>query len=166
MLRYRRSSMTTTSISNKFGVSIFNRKRRIRYENSQKVWRILVDDVRDVYHDEIARWEELNGREGVETHKAPQIKWATAVRTTAIFSLLRPLDIERALGQDFVNVRSERWRTVPILVYLPRFVANAFELDPSIPPKLAVAHRIEQILLEFFTTEHVTENATDEVPRL
>jgi len=127
------------------------------------LWHISIDDVRDVYHDEIARWEESNGREGIETNKALRIKWAKAVHTTAIFSLLRPSDIERALGHDFMNVRTERWRTVPILIRLPRFIANAFELDGSLPPKLALAHRIEQVLMEFFTAENLTGNATDEV---
>jgi hypothetical protein len=127
------------------------------------LWRVSLDDVRDVYHDEIAQWEISNGREGVETNKVQRIKWAKAVGTTGVFSLLRPFDIERALGPDFINVRTERWRTVPILIHLPRFVANAFELDASIPPRLALANRIEKVLLELFTTENLIGSEANEV---
>lgn len=123
------------------------------------LWRVSLDDVRDIYHDEIAEWEISNEREGVE--KVLRIKWAKAVGTTGVFSLLRPFDIERALGPDFINVRTERWRTVPILIHLPRFVANAFELDASVPPRLALANRIERVL-ELFTTENLIGGEANE----
>lgn len=129
------------------------------------LWRLSLDDVRDVYHDEISRWEESNGREGVETYEAMPIRWAKAVGTTGIFGLLRPFDVERALGHDFSNVRTERWRTVPVVIRLPHFVANAFELDASIPRRLALAHRIERILVECFTPEVLVNSDSCEVPR-
>jgi hypothetical protein len=120
------------------------------------LWRLSLDDVRDVFHDEITRWEFTSGKEGVETNAVPRIPWAKAVATSAVFNLMRPFDIERALGDDFGRVRTERWRTVPILIHLPHLVANAFELDASIPPRLALASKVERILLELFTTEHLS----------
>lgn len=115
------------------------------------LWQIAVDDVRDVYHDEIAKWENANGLTGKDTKNSLEIKWAKAVHTTAIYGLLRPYDIERALGDDFVNVRTEGWRTVPILIHLPRFVARALDATPAVPRRSATAHRVEQMLFECFT---------------
>lgn len=127
------------------------------------LWQISVDDVRDVYHDEIARVTTSNGGGSGEPGKALRIKWAKAMGTTVVFSLLRPFDVEQALGPDFMNVRSERWRTVPVLIRVPRFVADAFELDASIPRGLALAHRVERMLLDLFATEHLTGEVANEV---
>lgn len=128
------------------------------------LWRISPDDARDILHDELAHREGSEAREAV-TSEGLRIPWARAVGTTVRFSLLRPFEIERALGNEFSSVRTERWRTVPVLIRIPLFLANAFELDASIPPRLALAHRIEQILFEFFTTEDLTGSAANGVPR-
>ncbi|MCI0479046.1 hypothetical protein L0Y59_00675, partial [Candidatus Uhrbacteria bacterium] len=128
-------------------------------------WRISLDDARDIYHHELAQCQGSYAKEAVPPGGL-RIHWASAVGTTVRFSLLRPFEIERALGNEFSSVRTERWRTVPVLIRVPRFVANAFELDVSIPPRLALAHRIEQILFEFFTTEDLTGSAANGVPRL
>lgn len=129
------------------------------------LWRISFDDARDIYHDELAQWEGSKAKEAVPA-EGLRIQWASAVGTTVRFSLLRPFEIERALGNELASVRTERWRTVPVLIRVPLLVANAFELNASIPPRLALAHRIEQILLEFFTTEDLTGSAANGVPRL
>ena len=121
------------------------------------LWRISLDEARAVYHDEILQWEDSHGREGAQTSRVMQIRWPKAMGMTVAFGFLRSVEIERALGKEFMNARSERWRTVPILLHLPRFVAAAFELDAAIPPTLALAQRIEQILLEFFGTEKLID---------
>jgi hypothetical protein len=114
------------------------------------LWRVSLDDAADICHDEIEQWEQSSGA----GQKMPfQLPWAKAIGTTIRFALLRPFDIERALGDRFLEARSDRWRTVAVVVRLPRFVAEAFELHASTLPKLSLAHRIEQVLLEFFTTD-------------
>lgn len=117
------------------------------------LWRVRTDDVRDIYHDQIARAGEPLA-----------IGWADAVGTTVAYSLLRPHDIERALGQDLTRVRSARWRTVPVLIHLPRFVADAFTLDASMPPRLALAARIEQFVFELFATEQPANSTSAGMP--
>lgn len=118
------------------------------------LWRVSLDDAADICHDEIAQWEQSS----VVGQNVPfQLPWAKAVGTTIRFALLRPVDIERALGDRCLEARSDRWRTVAVVVRLPRFVAEAFELHASTLPKLALAHRIEQVLLEFFTADSVTD---------
>ena len=137
-------------------------RERYSLDELAALWRVRQQDVLDVFHDRITGWEPA-GHPGADTLR---IEWADAVGTTITFNLLRPYDIERALGPDLENVRAERWRTVPVLIRIPRFVADAFALDPSIPPGLALAERVEHVLLEFFTTEDPTGDLLDEgVPR-
>ncbi|MDP9192849.1 MAG: hypothetical protein M3P06_14200 [Acidobacteriota bacterium] len=113
------------------------------FEELAALWRVHPYDVRDIYHDQLLR------RDG---SSALRIAWADALGTSIAFNMLRPFDIERALGSDFVRVRPETWRTVPILVHIPRFIAEAIALDASIPPRLPLDVRIEQLIVELFTS--------------
>lgn len=106
------------------------------------LWQVHPDDVRDIYFDEL--------REPAVIEK--RIPWADALGTSIKYSMLRPFDIERALGTDFTQARTEVWRTVPILMHLPRFVADAVALDAAIPATLALDLRIERFLLEHFAS--------------
>lgn len=121
------------------------------------LWRVHRDDVFDIYHDRIVRSQSALAD--------LQFEWTDVIRTSVEYYLLRPFDVERALGEDFGFARPERWKTVPVLIRIPRFVATALAPDSSLPPKLALARRIEQIALEFFMSEHLTGNVVDEVPR-
>ncbi len=121
------------------------------------LWRVHRDDLYDIFHDRI-----LQSQSSLEELR---VGWADVIRTSVTYYLLRPFDVERALGEDFSVARPERWKTVPVLIRIPRFVASALALDSSLPPKLALARRIEQIVFEFFATEHLPGSVVDEVPR-
>ena len=105
------------------------------------LWRVHPDDVRDIYFDQLC-----------EPAAQMRIPWADALGASVNFNMLRPFDIERALGKDFTQARTEVWRTVPILIHLPRFVADAVALDAAIPATLALDLRIERFLLEHFAS--------------
>lgn len=111
------------------------------------LWRLHADDVRDIYHDQLLRRAESNA----DGAASIRIAWADAVGTSVTFNILRPFDIERALGPDFTRARPETWQTVPILIHVPRFIAEAIALDACIPPRLPLDVRIEQLLVELFT---------------
>lgn len=64
--------------------------------------------------------------------------------------MLRPLDIERALGLDFPRVRPEAWRTVTVVVHVPAFVTEALSREAFLPSDLPLDIRIEQLLVETF----------------
>ena len=120
------------------------------------LWRVNDDDVRAVFHDELTRGT-LNDR----------IAWAVAVGASVSFALIRPLDIERALGRDFSRVRPETWRTVAVVVHLPTFVTEALVSEPSLPSDLPLDVRIEQLLVELFTRHpRRTVNSGDDVEQL
>jgi hypothetical protein len=106
------------------------------------LWRVPTDDVRDIYADHLAR----------ESVAGERIPWVDAVGTTVRFSMLRAVDIERALGAEFLRVRSERWCTHAVIVHIPRFIAEAIGLEPSLPSDRPLAARVEQILFELFAT--------------
>lgn len=117
-------------------------------EELAALWRVHPDDVRDIYHDQLLRRAASNP-DGTDSLR---IAWADAVGTSVTFNILRPFDIERALGPDFTRARPETWQTVPILIHLPRFIAEAVALDASIPPRLPLDVRIEQLIVELFTS--------------
>ena len=123
------------------------------------LWRLSHDDAADICHDEITQWEQASAPREPPPFRLP---WARAVGATMRFALLRPFDVERALGDHFPEVRGERWRTVAVVIRLPRFLAEAFELYPTTVPRLALAHRVEQLLLELFSTEPLTGNGMSE----
>jgi hypothetical protein len=120
------------------------------------LWRVHRDDLFDIYHDRIVQSQ--------SSLEELRVEWADVIRTSVAYYLLRPFDVERALGEDFSFARPERWKTVPILIRIPRFVASALAPASSLAPKLALARRLEQIVLEFFTAEHLTGSVSNEVP--
>jgi hypothetical protein len=120
------------------------------------LWRISVEDVREVFEKELADWARANPHDpdGLPIH------WADALRTSITYNIFRPIDVERALAADFDRVRSSSWRTVPLLIYVPRFMVDALEFDGVMasyerPPSA----RIEQYLFDLFPYEHRQEFA-------
>lgn len=124
------------------------------------LWRITLDDVRGIYHDEL-----LALPHSIEPD-ALRIAWADAVGTSVGLGLLRPFDVEVALAGDFSRVRSDRWRTIPILVHLPRFIAERLAVASApVQSKASLATHVEQFILELFQAEYRTAffgNETDE----
>ena len=110
------------------------------------VLRISVEDATDIYDDDLP-----------DDARSNRVGWADALVTAAEYGLLRPYDVERALGADFVEARSgEAWRTVPVLIRIPRYVADAIQRQVVIPRELSLPHRIERILFEQFRTARRT----------
>jgi hypothetical protein len=135
---------------------------RYSMEELAALWRITLDDARDIYFDEMAGGE-VSGNANSCEMRTERIEWANAMGTAVVFGLLRPFDVECALGAEFARVRSDRWRTVPVLIRIPRFVADALELEASIPQTLPLAHRIERILLDLCRNEFMTGSLPDKV---
>jgi hypothetical protein len=119
------------------------------------LWRIPIEDARDLYPDGSARAEASAGAAGSEDDVA-RIDWPSATTAAALSGLLRSFDVERALGLEFVKTRTaEPWRTVPVLIRIPRFVADAIGSETSIPRTLPAAHRIERLLIDI-VRNHLT----------
>ena len=110
------------------------------------VWRITRDEVSAIYHDE------LLAHPGEP--ESLRIAWRNAVVTTVAFHLFRPFDIEVALGADFGRALSESWRTMPVLIRLPRAVVDAIENEPRIADRNDLAAHIEQFILQLFEEQH------------
>jgi len=114
------------------------------------LWRIPWDDARDVYHDELLRRAQTHPEEG----DCVRVEWAEAVGVGLEFHLLRPYDVERALGSEFSCVRPESWRTVPVLIRLPRYIVEALCRGCDGPATQTVAEHVERSMLELFEGEH------------
>ena len=111
------------------------------------LWRVTFDDVQDFLGHEIQQWEN-----NTDQPESPfRMSWAEAVGMSTRFNLLRAFDVEVALAEDFDRVRSERWRTVPLLIRLPRFIVESIA-DPEIGFRghRALAVRIEDFFLELY----------------
>jgi hypothetical protein len=105
------------------------------------LWQVYEEDVRAVFHDELAS----------PTATDDRIAWALVLRASVGLCMLRPLDVERALGGDFTRVRPETWKTVSVVVHVPTFVTEALTTEPALPADLPLNVRIEQLLVELFT---------------
>lgn len=125
------------------------------------LWQITRDDARDVLHDQVLAWSGSHPQDGPD---ALRIRWADAVGISVSCALLRPYDIEVALAEDFDLTRSDRWRTVPILIRAPRFVVEAISSDSSLAGRRHLACLIEEFLLQLFQGEYRNE-FTDAVKR-
>jgi hypothetical protein len=115
------------------------------------VWEISEDDVCDIYSDELIEGERRHprGPDGL------RVAWADAVGATVFWTLFRPCEIEVALAEDFSRARSDRWRTVPILVRLPRFVLDLITTAPPFPDAAkTLPAKIEQFIVGAFRDEY------------
>jgi hypothetical protein len=108
-----------------------------------ELWRVSPQDVRDLYHDELSRVAP-DGR------TSDHIARRDAETASIAFGMLRPFDIEQALGSDFTRVRPEEWRTVSLTIHIPKFITEALAAEAFLPCNLPVDARIEQVLLEVF----------------
>src|SRR5690348_16568058 len=71
-----------------------------------RLWRAHRDDLSEILYDRI-----VQSQSSIE---ALRVEWADVIRTSVTHYLLRPFDVERALGEDFSFARPERWKTVPV----------------------------------------------------
>ena len=115
------------------------------------LWRISIDDVRLVLHDELAAWQQ---RYPETPDSAFRFEWAKAVGASTTFNLLRPYDVDIALDGDFDAVRSEKWRTVPILIRLPRFITDTIAEEGSLYARSCLPARVENFILQMYQDEY------------
>lgn len=128
------------------------------------LWRMSVDDLRHFLNHEIGKWEDA-------TDQPFRMSWADAVDASTRFNLLRAFDVEVALGDDFERARPDKWRTLPLLIRLPRFVVEHIG-DPameSFKGHRDLAVRVEDLFLELYQEANrgsLSELADDEGPGL
>jgi len=124
------------------------------FDDLARLWGISIDDVHDIYHDELFEQAHDESSEA-QPHR---VSWVDAIGASRTFNLLRPFDIDIALGEDFGRVQSENWRTIPILIRLPRFIAQTITNVPSAALRSrSLAVRIEQFVLELYESEYQRE---------
>lgn len=128
-----------------------NSDRTYNVDDLARIWQITRDEVLDVCHDEMLAVDSESAA------SAPALSSADAVRMSINFNLIRWMDIEEALGEDFAQVWSESWRTVPLLLRFPRFVLGKFADAPSFTRRTLTA-QLEHFVLERFLAEHPTES--------
>jgi hypothetical protein len=115
------------------------------------LWRITFDDTRDFLHHEIRKWQAATH----EPESSFRMSWADAVAMSTTFNLLRAFDIEVALADDFDSARSDRWRTVPLLIRLPRFIVQRVG-DPTTASirHRDLAVRVEDLFIQLYQDEY------------
>lgn len=119
-----------------------------------ELWRVALDDVRAVYHDDLESWKEAHP----DAIDALPVHWMDAAGATAKFNMLRTVDVENALGSEFDRVRLASWRAVPLMIALPQWLVAAIETDVAMtslaPSNATVPMRIERALLDLLAEEH------------
>lgn len=114
-----------------------------------RMWRTTLDDVCAIFSDELATAEPPITDDPGQF----RVSWATAAHAVTTFHVVRPFDIEVALGDDFDRVRESRWRTVPVIVHLPRFVVDALQRLPFLPPSHSITERVERLVCDHLEAE-------------
>lgn len=110
-------------------------------EELAAVWRLTLDDVQLIFHDALASSE-------VTEPSHFRVPWADALGATTTFQIFRAVEIERALGADFDRVRSDRWRTVSLLIHVPRLVVPILCTCASILTSGSLASIVERFLYQ------------------
>lgn len=103
---------------------------------------MTLDDVCAIFSDEL-------GRASINAEPAEvRVSWADAERVTSCFQLFRPIDVEVALGDQFDRVRGSRWRTIPIIIFLPRYIVDALRQIPLVAGSESLTSRAERLVCE------------------
>lgn len=107
------------------------------------LWQLPLDVVSNIYDDELERYGMVGG-DGRASFRVP---WPDAAATSVTFDLLRPRDVELALGSNFELYRSEGWRTLPVRIHLPRFAIDLIAAG-AFRPHDSVAVQVERFILQ------------------
>jgi hypothetical protein len=124
------------------------------------LWRISEDDARDIYADELHRWLDGNLDKSASDFR---VRWEDAAGATSVFHLFREYDVEQALREDFPRLRSDTWRTLPVLVRVPRVTLDRLLLGSFVLHRDASPARlIEGVLADAIRSdEQVADAAPD-----
>lgn len=114
-------------------------------EELARLWMVTVEDVCDMVTDVLGS----SSNDDTSFH----VSWDHAVRVARTFHVFRPIDAETALGDDFDRMYGEHWRTVPILIHLPRWVVDSILRTPFTPASESVAALAERLLCDTVEAE-------------
>lgn len=113
-----------------------------------KLWRVSLDDVCAIFSDALTSSRPHGSDAG-----AFRVSWLDALRAATAFHIFRPVVVEQSLGKDFECARAARWRTVPLLVHLPRFIVDALAAMSFTPLPDSLAARAERLVCETVEAE-------------
>lgn len=113
-----------------------------------RLWQVPVTVVQDIYEERCV--SQLAGTDSAQGLHVPS---DDAVGTTISFNLLRPYDVERALDAEFTKIRSDEWKTVPLLIRLPRFALHTVAARASLCSDPSASVQIEHFIVEVLLDE-------------
>jgi hypothetical protein len=111
------------------------------------LWQVSGDVVLDMYRDWLIRTgcADCNDR--------LRVPWLEVLETSVTFNLFRPYDVEIALGTEFARFRPVGWKTVPVLIRLPRLVIDGIIAGATLLPGLSLPAKVEQFVLDAFVED-------------
>jgi hypothetical protein len=115
-------------------------------EELAAIWRITLDDVLLIFHDALASSEAA-----ARSHF--RVTWADALSATTSFQIFRAVEVERAPGTDFDRVHSDRWRTVSMLIHLPRFVVTTLRTSTPMLTSPSLVSIVERFVYQMCEAE-------------
>jgi len=129
-------------------------KTRYSLDELAELWSVPIRDRRQIFEDELTS---ESAEESVE------VTWEQAVRAVRGFHIFRPIDIENALGDDLDRTCEDRWRTVAVLVHVPKWVVDVMLRTPFIPTADSVAERAERMLCDIVEAEEALRTIMHQV---
>ena len=121
------------------------------------IWRVPPDDVLAMFSD-VLNEPDLNGSDPL-AFEAP----AAARETAMAFHVFRWIEIEQALGEDCERACPEEWRTIPLLIHVPRFTLDGLAACSFLPEPESLAARAERLLCEVIELDRAIGGGRDEV---
>lgn len=124
--------------------------RRYTLGDLAAIWRVPGEAVVAMF------WDELDAadRNGADPLTF-EVDAASAKYAAEAYYVFRPIEVEAALGEEFEHVRRDHWRTLPLTVHLPRFLAETLAGFPFLPQPTSLASRAERLLCEILVTDRI-----------
>jgi hypothetical protein len=129
-------------------------RERYTLRDLAQIWRVPEDVVVAMFFDELNA-ARRNGANPLTF----EVSADDAMEAANAFHVFRAIEVEQALADDFESARRDDWRTIPLVVHLPLFVADSLGEYPFLPDPGSLAARAERLLFEFLQVDRIL-NAT------
>lgn len=110
------------------------------------LWQMSLTDIETIFTDEIEAWEEAHAADSTSTEfRVPSTDAIVAAQRNFVW---RAIQLEQALGAEFIDIRPALWETEPVVLYLPRFITTAVAAHGIAATAADVPAYLERLIVE------------------
>lgn len=120
-----------------------------------RIWGVSLEAVVAMFMDELS----LANVDGADPLTF-EVDAGVALNTANAHQVFRPIEVEEALGEEFVRARREHWRTIPLTVHLPLVFVDVLAEFSFLPEPASLEARAERLLCEVLKADRILSNMT------